>query len=118
MLDKKVLVSFENMLIEHRAALLSQAAKTLKESCGDSCPQSGDFADIASQESNRTLKLRLREREQKLLAKIDKALAKLDRGVYGICEHCGGDISLERLRARPVATLCIECKQDQESEEV
>ena len=117
MLDARVLVSFENTLIERRAALLSEAARTLRESCGDSSPNSGDFADIASQESNRTLKLRLRGREQKLLAKIDKALAKIDRGVYGICERCGGDISLERLRARPVATLCIECKQDQESEE-
>jgi len=118
MMNKKVLESFKNVLIERRAALLSQAAKTLKESCDGSRPKGGDFADIASQESNRTLKLRLRDREQKLLAKIDKALAKIDKGVYGICERCGGDISLERLRARPVATLCIACKQDQESEEV
>jgi len=117
MLDKNVLESFRSILTERRAALLAQAAKTLSESCGGSKPRAGDFADIASQESNRALKLRLRDREQKLLAKIDESLAKIEKGVYGICERCGGDISVERLQARPVATLCIDCKQDQESNE-
>ena len=118
MLDKRTLKSFKSILTERRAALLAQAAKTLRESCGGSQPRAGDFADIASQESNRALKLRLRDREQKLLAKIDESLTKIEKGVYGICESCGGDISVERLEARPVATLCIDCKQDQESNEV
>jgi len=117
MLDKKTLESFKSILTERRAALLAQAARTLRESCGGSRSKGGDFADIASVESNRMLKLRLRDREQKLLAKIDESLAKIDKGVYGICESCGGDISAERLEARPVATLCIDCKQDQESNE-
>ena len=117
MLSSKTLQSFRKILMEERAALLSQAAETLRESCGDSQPKGGDFADIASDESNRALKLRLRDREQKLLGKIDESLAKIEKGVYGICESCGGDINMERLEARPVATLCIDCKQDQESNE-
>ncbi len=117
MLEKKVLESFKRLLTERRADLLAQAARTLRESCGGSQPKGGDFADVASEESNRALRLRLRDREQKLLAKIDESLAKIGKGVYGICESCGGDISIERLEARPVATLCIDCKQDQESNE-
>ena len=117
MLDNSVLESFREILTERRAALLEQAAKTLKESCADAQQKGGDFADIASVESNRALKLRLCDREQKLLAKIGESLVKIEKGVYGICEGCGGDIGVERLEARPVATLCIDCKQDQESDE-
>ena len=117
MLSSKTLQSFREILTEQRAALLAQAAETLRESCDGSQPKGGDFADIASDESNRTLKLRLRDREQKLLGKIDESLAKIEKGVYGICESCGGDISIERLEARPVAMLCMDCKQDQESNE-
>ncbi|MBN1593801.1 MAG: RNA polymerase-binding protein DksA [Candidatus Coatesbacteria bacterium] len=111
------LKKFKKILSERRAALLEEAARTLKESCDDIRRESGDFADIASDESARSLKLRLRDREQKLLSKIDESLAKIEKGVYGICESCGGDIGADRLEARPVATLCIDCKQDQESDE-
>jgi len=61
--------------------------------------------------------LRLRGREQKLLKKIDEAIVRIDEGSYGICESCGGQISLKRLEARPVTTLCIECKTEQEENE-
>ncbi|MBN2208919.1 MAG: RNA polymerase-binding protein DksA [Candidatus Coatesbacteria bacterium] len=117
MLDKRTLESFKRVLMEQRAALLAEATKTLRESCDDTQVPGGDFADIAAEESNRALRLRLREREQKLLAKIDESLAKIDKGVYGICESCGGDIGVDRLEARPVAKLCIDCKQEQESGE-
>ena len=117
MYDQKMLDYFRKLLLQQKAALLKQAARTLRENREDSSEQGGDFADIASLESNRTLKLRLRDREQKLMAKIDESLSKIDKGLYGMCESCGCDISIERLKARPVATLCISCKEDQESHE-
>ena len=68
-------------------------------------------------ESNRSLLLRMRDRERKLLGKIDEAFARIDDGTYGRCEECGGEIGTERLEARPVTTLCIECKSEQEERE-
>lgn len=73
-----------------------------------------DFGDQASTESDNILNLRLRERESKLLAKIQDALRRLDKGRFGICEACGGEISEKRLRYRPVTTRCIRCKEKQE----
>ncbi|MGH8548939.1 MAG: RNA polymerase-binding protein DksA, partial [Methylococcales bacterium] len=66
--------------------------------------------DRATQESEFGLELRTRDRERKLIKKIDESLASLDTGEYGYCESCGIDIGLRRLEARPTATLCIDCK--------
>ncbi|MGD9124084.1 MAG: TraR/DksA C4-type zinc finger protein, partial [Desulfarculaceae bacterium] len=68
-------------------------------------------------ESDRNFLLRIRDRERKLISKIQDALARIDDGTYGICEVCGEDISSERLKARPVTTLCINCKKRQEAQE-
>lgn len=76
-----------------------------------------DSGDVASQEVNQAFKIRLREREQKLLKKIDSALRRVEDGSFGTCDDCGEGIEIKRLRARPVATLCIECKHRQEEEE-
>jgi len=76
-----------------------------------------DPADRASLESDRNATLRIRDRERKLIAKIDAALARITDGSYGLCEDCGEPIGLERLRARPVTTLCIDCKTAQEAAE-
>lgn len=76
-----------------------------------------EIGDIASQEINRSFLLRLRERDRKLLKKIEKAIEKIDSGTYGICESCGAEIPIERLEARPVTDLCIECKIEQEEAE-
>jgi len=73
-----------------------------------------DEMDTASSEVNLQFTGRLREREQGLLSKIDAALEKIDRGDYGKCMNCGEDIGIARLRARPVAELCIECKAEEE----
>ena len=73
--------------------------------------------DQASQETAERLNIRIQERELRLSAKIDHALDKIEDGTYGICEECGKEISKERLMARPVTTLCIQCKQDQEADE-
>jgi DnaK suppressor protein len=73
-----------------------------------------DEIDTASSEINLQFTGRLREREQGLLAKIDTALQKIDDGEFGECVTCGEDIGVKRLRARPVAELCIDCKAEQE----
>ena len=69
-----------------------------------------DPNDRATQESDMALELRNRDRERKLIKKIDETVAKIDSGDYGYCESCGVEIGLKRLEARPTATLCIDCK--------
>ncbi len=76
-----------------------------------------DPGDRASQESDQFFTLRLRDRERKLLKKIKEALQRIEDGTYGICEMCGEEIGIERLKARPVTTLCIKCKTKQEEQE-
>jgi len=76
-----------------------------------------DPTDRPSMEASRNSVLRIRDRERKLIFKIQEALQRLDNGEYGICEQCGEEIGIERLKARPVTTLCISCKSSQEIEE-
>jgi DnaK suppressor protein len=76
-----------------------------------------DSGDIATVELNQSFTIRLREREEKLLKKIEAALGRMDDGSFGICEECGEEIDVKRLIARPVTTLCIDCKSRQEAEE-
>ncbi len=76
-----------------------------------------DLSDQATAEVDQNFSLRLKEREQKLLKKIDEALDRMKTRTYGICERCGQEIPYKRLKARPVTTLCIECKTLQEQEE-
>ena len=76
-----------------------------------------DPADRASAESDRAFTLRIRDRERRLIRKIQAAIQRLDEGTYGICEDCGEDISIPRLKARPVTKLCINCKARQEEGE-
>ena len=76
-----------------------------------------DVSDQASAEVDQNFSMRIRERERKLLKKIDEALERMNVATYGICERCGGDIPYKRLKARPVTTFCIECKTLQEQEE-
>lgn len=76
-----------------------------------------DLGDQASIETDRNFMLRLKGREQRLLKKIDEALERIDAGIYGICEVCGEEIRIQRLEARLVTTMCIDCKTEQEEEE-
>jgi DnaK suppressor protein len=76
-----------------------------------------DVTDQASAESDQHFSFRIREREQKLLKKIDEALDRLAANTYGTCEQCGAEIPYKRLKARPVTTLCIDCKTLQEEKE-
>jgi len=107
---------FRKLLKERRQELLDEADRTVggMSNTGDNFP---DPTDRASLEGNRNLLLRIRDRERKLLVKIDEAMERLEDGTYGKCESCGGPIGVERLKARPVTTFCIECKESQEEGE-
>ena len=75
------------------------------------------MAHSSSLESNRNFELRIRDRERKLVGKIDEALKRIEDGTYGMCEECEEPIGVERLKARPVTTLCIVCKEEREQSE-
>lgn len=98
------------------AEIMEGASKTLHE-MNDSAGNFPDPADRATAESDRNFELRIRDRERKLLSKIKKALVRIEEEEFGICDDCGEDISSPRLEARPVTTLCIECKTKQENYE-
>ncbi len=105
---------FIKILQANRDGLLANARKTMT---GDIHLDPDDFADeidSASSESGLAFIGRLRERERQLIQKIDLSLQKIERGSYGTCRMCEEDIGMERLRARPVADLCIDCKSQQE----
>ena len=111
-MNKKDVEFFRNLLNQRIQELRSEAGKTVDDMDGDETFP--DPTDRASAESNRDSVLRIRDRERKLIFKIEEALRRLDDGEYGICEECGEKIGIERLKARPVTTLCIECKSSQE----
>ncbi|MFP4036558.1 MAG: RNA polymerase-binding protein DksA [Desulfobacteraceae bacterium] len=116
MLSKNKLESFRKLLNERLEELLEQAYETVDD-MSDQKENLPDPSDRASLESDRNFTLRIRDRERKLIGKIKEALERIDNGTYGICEECGEDISEKRLRARPVTTLCINCKKKQETDE-
>ncbi|MBI2487436.1 MAG: RNA polymerase-binding protein DksA [Deltaproteobacteria bacterium] len=107
---------FKGILVEKVNNILGTAEETMNQmSQGDGTFP--DPIDRAMSEANRTIELRTRDRERKLLQKILKALEKIKDGTYGICEECGDDISESRLKVRPEATLCIKCKEEEEKVE-
>ena len=111
--------AFKKLLDERRQELMTEAVGTMHGMglVADSRETFPDPTDRASLEGNRNLTLRIRDRERKLITKIDEALGRIADGSYGVCEDCGGAIGVERLRARPVTTLCIACKSEQEATE-
>jgi RNA polymerase-binding transcription factor len=108
---------FRRLLEQRRRDILEEALRTRGTMNNSSDDAMADPTDRASLESDRNFELRMRDRERKLLSKIDEAFARIDDGTYGRCEQCGGEIGIERLKARPVTTLCIECKSEQEARE-
>jgi DnaK suppressor protein len=97
--------------IEH---LHEQHPGTLDEESGELVRVDNHLADLASATFDRELDLGLEEDAEEVLAAIDAAIRRLDAGTYGICERCGADIGVDRLRAMPYATLCIDCKRLEE----
>lgn len=107
---------FRAKLIAWKEDILKEARETLQH-LQDENQNHPDLADRASSETDRAIELRARDRQRKLIAKIDDALQRLDEGTYGFCEETGEPISIRRLEARPIATLSIEAQERHERRE-
>ena len=107
---------FREILLAWKRQLMEEVDGTVHH-MRDDAANFPDPNDRASQESEFAMELRTRDRERKLIKKIDEALTQLDAGEYGYCEACGVEIGIRRLEARPTATLCIDCKQLEEIRE-
>ena len=107
---------FRAKLIAWRNDILKEARETLGHLAEESANHP-DIADRASSETDRAIELRARDRQRKLISKIDAALSRIDEGTYGYCEETGEPISLKRLDARPIATLSIEAQERHERRE-
>ena len=110
--------------IQYFKELLTQRLEELLDHAGDTVvgmtahkENFPDPTDRASLESDRNFMLRIRDREHKLIKKIKKALERIEEGTFGICDSCGEDIGIQRLKARPVTTQCIQCKTKEEARE-
>jgi RNA polymerase-binding transcription factor len=113
-MKKKDLEYFKELLTKRLEDLLSQANDTVS----DMNTPKGNFpdpTDRATYETDRNFELRIRDREYKLIKKVKKALTRIDEKTFGVCEKCGEDISVKRLKARPVTTQCIDCKTKEEA---
>ena len=115
-MKKKDLERFAAKLRDEKAKLLNHTEKTKAVDLTISTDELADEVDLASSDLNQSLSLRLRDRELGFLQKIEEALAKIDVGTFGLCEKCEEAIDLKRLEARPVADLCIRCKEAEEME--
>jgi len=107
---------FRQKLLSWREDILKEARETLQH-LQDENQNHPDFADRASSETDRAIELRARDRQRKLIAKIDEALSRIEDGTYGYCEETGEPISIKRLEARPIATLSIEAQERHERRE-
>ena len=107
---------FRAKLLTWKEEILREARETLQH-LQDENANHPDLADRASSETDRAIELRARDRQRKLIAKIDAALQRIDDGTYGYCEETGEPISLKRLDARPIATLSIEAQERHERRE-
>ena len=116
-MNKKTLQKFQALLKQERETILQKANDTLARDASLDPSELPDEIDQASAEYNQSFIFRLRDREKYYLSKIEKALKRMENGEFGICEACDEPITLKRLEARPVTTLCIRCKEEQEMEE-
>jgi len=107
---------FRQKLLDWREDILKETKETLQH-LQDENQNHPDIADRASSETDRAIELRARDRQRKLIAKIDAAIGRIDDGTYGYCEETGEPISLKRLEARPIATLSIEAQERHERRE-
>ena len=115
-MNERQLEYFRRLLLKQRAELLNES-KTTIEGLQDGTRNIPDVADRASEETDRALELRIRDRQRKLVAKIDAALRRIDDGEFGYCADTGEPISLKRLVARPTTTLSLEAQERHERRE-
>jgi DnaK suppressor protein len=107
---------FRQKLLDWKEEILKEAKETLQH-LQDENQNHSDLADRASSETDRAIELRARDRQRKLIAKIDAAIQRIDDGTYGYCEETGEPIALKRLEARPIATLSLEAQERHERRE-
>ena len=115
-MSDRQLAHFRNILETLKAELMQDIERTV-HTMQDEATVFADPNDRASQESDIALELRNRDRERKLIKKIDETIGRIEAGEYGYCDSCGVEIGLKRLEARPTATLCIDCKTLEEMRE-
>jgi DnaK suppressor protein len=115
-MNERQLEYFRRKLLAWKAELLAESRETL-EGLQDNSRNIPDVADRASEETDRAIELRTRDRQRKLVAKIDAALRRIEEGEYGYCEVTGDPISLKRLDARPIATMSLEAQEKHERRE-
>jgi DnaK suppressor protein len=115
-MNARQLEYFRRKLLVWKQELLDQSAETI-DNLSDSARNVPDITDRASEETDRALELRTRDRQRKLIAKIDAALRRIENGEYGYCEATGEPISLKRLDARPIATMTLEAQERHERRE-
>ena len=113
----KEVEEFRQVLTKERGSVIQKANRTLSEESTLDLAEMPDEIDQASAEYNQSFVFRLRDREKYYLSKIDRALNKIKEGTFGVCEECEEPINQKRLQVRPVTTLCIRCKEEQEMEE-
>ena len=116
-MKKSDLKRFKRVLLTKKKAILENAEQTLSEDMKLDANDLPDEMDLASSEFLQSFQFRLRGREKFFLAKIEKALEKIEEGTFGVCEACEEEITMKRIEARPETTLCIRCKEDQERRE-
>ncbi len=116
-MDENLLKHFELKLLEWKQELMKEFGVTIGQNLIEDRSRQGDFGDLANIETDQNFLLRIRDRERKLIGKINRCLQQIKEGTYGRCESCGEDIDPKRLEARPVASLCISCKTEQEKRE-
>jgi DnaK suppressor protein len=115
-MDQDTQAFFKEILLKRLDELYDEAEKTVA-GMTDTEETFPDPTDRATLESDRNFMLRIRDRERKLIVKIREALQRIEDGTFGLCDSCGDEITADRLKARPVTTLCIECKRKEESTE-
>lgn len=115
-MNENQLIYFKDKLFRWRDELIRETSQTIHQLQDNSVLES-DIVDVASHELDHAIELRARDRERKLLNKIEQAIKRIEEGSYGYCEETGEPISLKRLEARPIATLCIEAQERHERKE-
>ncbi|MBU1039878.1 MAG: RNA polymerase-binding protein DksA [Proteobacteria bacterium] len=116
-MEAKDIQFFRDMLNAMLEEILQKGQATIDDMT-ETVEVYADPADRATAESDRAFTLRLRDRERKLIKKITQALQRIEDGEFGVCVECGDDIGIARLKARPMTTLCINCKSKQEEDEM
>ena len=115
-MNERQLEHFKQKLMDWKEEILRESRETLSHLQTDT-ENHPDLADRASSETDKALELRTRDRQRKLISKIDEALRRIEDGAYGFCEETGEPISLQRLEARPIATLSLEAQERHERRE-